>query len=135
MNNGQNNYGVSFSIISWLERALETHRNLLSVRRYDDLIFEVQRLKQGDILTIFCANEYACGITFVHTVLQDYPQCNCISVGGGWNGYTQEAKNYCLKSKIGLFVSEELLGALWKKDYWSYVSSEKQPEYFFRNPQ
>lgn len=135
MNNDENDYSVSFSVISWLENALMSHGNVLTVRRYDDIIFEITRKRQNDVLIIFCADEYACGITFVHRVLAEYPNCNCISVGGGWNGYTTEAKEYCLAAKIGLFVSEELLGALWKKDYWRYVKkdSKREPSYFFRN--
>jgi hypothetical protein len=123
-NNGQNSYGVSYSVISWLEQALKTHRNILSVSRYDDIIFDVTRTNQDDRLIIFCANEYVCGTTFVQRVLTDYPKCNIISVGGGWNGYTSEAKKFCLAAKIGLFVSDELMGALYKDKYWNHVQKD-----------
>lgn len=127
-NNGQNNYGVNYSVISWLEQALKTHKNISSVSRYDDIIFDVTRTNQGDRLTIFCANEYVCGITFVQHVLAEYPKCNIISVGGGWNGYTSEAKKFCLAAKIGLFVSPELMGALYKDKYWNYVQKDPKGE-------
>ena len=137
MSNGSNSYGVKFSVIMWLEKALTAHGNVRTARRYDDVVFEVTRTRQNDVLTIFCADEYACGITFIQKVLSDYPHCNCISVGGGWNGYTREAKEYCLTAGVGLFVSEELLGALWKNDYWNYVKkdSKQEPSYFFKTSQ
>lgn len=126
--NGSNDYGVSYSIISWLEKALKTHGNIARVRRYDDIVFDIIRQNQYDQLTILCADEYACGITFVQKVLSEYPNCNCISVGGGWNGYTSQAKEFCLSMHIGLFVSDELMGALWVDEYWKYIKKEPTGE-------
>jgi hypothetical protein len=133
-NNGKNDYGVSYSIISWLETALRTHGNIAGVRRYDDIVFDVIRQNQNDHLEIFCAAEYACGITFVQKVLSEYPNCNCISVGGRWNGYTSQAKEFCLSRQMGLFVSDELMGALWLDEYWKYIKREPtgEPVFFYR---
>jgi len=134
-NNGQNNYNVSYSVITWLERALKTHKNISSVSRYDDIVFEVTRTDQDDKLTIFCADEYVGGVTFVQHVLSEYPNCNIISIGGGWNGYTSEAKEFCLAAKIGLFVSDELMGALYKDKYWNHVQKDHKgkPIFYYRN--
>lgn len=126
--NGSNNYGVSYSIIAWLERALKTHGNVTSVRRYNDILFDVTRKIQGDQLIIFCADEYACGTTFVQKVLSEYSTCDCISVGGRWNGYTHQAKKFCLARQVGLFVSDELMGALWKDEYWAHIKKDPNGE-------
>ncbi|EMJ98762.1 MULTISPECIES: hypothetical protein [unclassified Leptospira] len=134
MHNGNNAWNVSFSVISWLERALKTHKNVKEVSRFDDVMFRVVRKNQNDEILIFCADEYACGITFVHKVLDAYPNCNCISAGGAWNGYTRKAKEYCDSNNIGLFVSEELLGALWKDEYWKHYKTDEEGnrESFYR---
>ena len=62
-NNGSNTWDVSFAHISWFERLLKTHTNVLEVSRHHDLVFEVDRKTQQDHLTIFCCNEYTMGLT------------------------------------------------------------------------
>ena len=118
--NGSNSYGVPYSVIAWLEQALGTHGNVATVRRHNDIVFDITRKVQADQITVFCADEYACGITFVQKILSEYPECDCISVGGKWNGYTRHAKEFCLSRHIGLFVSDELMGALYIDEYWKY---------------
>ena len=135
-NNGRNNYNVPYSVITWLERALTTHKNVLTLFRHDDVVFDITRRNQEDRLTVFCANEYACGVTFVQRVLADFPDCNIISVGGGWNGYTYEAKEFCVNARVGLFVSDELMGALYKDEYWKHAQKNEkgEPTFYYRTP-
>lgn len=130
-NNGSNNYNVPYSVITWPERALTTHKNVLTLVRHDDVVFDITRRNQEDRLTIFCADEYVCGVTSAQRVLADFPDCNIISVGGGWNGYTYEAKEYCVNARIGLFVSNELMGALHKDEYWKYAQKNEKGESIF----
>lgn len=54
-NNGSNNWGVAFSHTTWFQRLLETHGNITNIDRHDDLVFEVDRVRQSDHLTILVA--------------------------------------------------------------------------------
>ena len=132
--NGSNNWNVPFSHISWFERLLKHHSNVINVYRRDDIIFEVDRVRQSDSLTILCCREYVMGLTLVYRAINEFGKVNLIYIGGGWSGYTGEAKDYCLENKIGLYVTDEMSGALWKNEYWDYIKSDKDgnPTYFHR---
>ena len=123
--NGANTWNVTFAQISWLEKLLSTHGNIGSVTRHHDIVFEVDRRKQGDHLSIICLNEYTMGITAVHRVIHVFGKPEIIYIGGGWCGYTLQAKEFCLAEGIGLYVTEEMLGGLWANDYWNYCSRDK----------
>ncbi len=132
MTNGSNEWGVSS--ISWFERFLQTHKNIEKIERHDDIIFEVDRKAQKDHLKMLCCNEYTMGLTLVQRGLHEFGGVNIFYIGGGWCGYTPQAKEFCLSQKIGLFVTNEMSGALWKDDYWNYYQRDKEgnPSYFYR---
>lgn len=125
MSNIVSSWGVSFSRISWLERVISQHENVLSVRRYDDIVIEVKR-RNGVNITVLCLDEYAMGVAAVYRVLEEFPNVNFISVGGNWNGYTPEAKELCLSKNIGLFNSSELTGGLWKDEFWKFHKKDEE---------
>lgn len=119
-NNGTNSWGIAFSRISHLISVLGSHRNLTNVRRHDDIIFEADRTRQGDHLTIACMDEYSGGVEFVLKVLDAFPNVNVIYVGGNWNGYTNEALEFCKERQIGIFRGNEIIPALFADDFWNY---------------
>jgi len=125
---------VSFSRISWLDKVLRSHRNVASVDRHDDIIFELERRSSEDHLRLICCDEYALGLLVVQRALAEFSPLHIISSGGNWTGYTPEAKEYCLQARIGLFNSTELNGALWKADFWTYhkVDEDGNPEYQYK---
>ncbi len=120
MASGNNSWGVRYSRITFMETVLSSHNNVVSFDRELDILFRVKRRKQEDTLRILCADEYAFGLTFVQRALVEFGHLQIISVGGAWNGYTPEAKEYCLKSRIGLYNSKELPGGLWHDEYWKF---------------
>lgn len=119
MTNGSNDWGVGYSLISFVDRVITTHANVSDVERHHDLCFEIQRIK-GENIRLVCINEYTCSLARVLEVLDIFPRTNIVFVGGEWNGYTWQAKEYCLGNKMGLFNSKEINGALHRKDYWNY---------------
>lgn len=131
-NNGTNNWRVGYSHISWFEDLLRGHNNLVSVDRHDDLVFAVDRKTCGDKLSIFCCNEYTMGLTSVLRAIREFGKLDIIYIGGGWCGYTQQAKDFCINQKIGLYVTDEMSGALWKNEFWSYHKrdNEGNPRYY-----
>jgi hypothetical protein len=132
LSNGRNDWGVSFAHISWFERLLRSHSNVGQVTRHDDLVFEIDRKAQGDHLTVFCCNEYTMGLTSVHRAIHEFGPQNIIYIGGGWCGYTREAKQFCFDSKIGLYVTDEMSGALWKDEYWDYFQKDRDGNPIYR---
>jgi hypothetical protein len=123
--NGTNSWHVSFAHISWFERLLTSHSNIRAVSRHDDLVFEVQRVHQKDQLSVVCLNEYTMGLTAIQRVIQEFGKPHIIYIGGGWCGYTAQAKEFCSNEHIGLYVTDEMSGALWSNEYWSYCKRDK----------
>jgi len=124
MNNAAN-WGVKPSRIQFLDRVLSTHGNVRHVIQHDEIVFEAMRAAPGDQLTILCCDEYTMGITSVYRALREFGKLDIIFVGGVWCGYTREAKEYCTEAKIGLYNSNELNGALWREEHWSYYQRDK----------
>lgn len=135
MTNGSNNWRVPYSKITWFQRLLATHPNISTVSRHHDIIFEVERVKQKDHLIIFCCDEYTMGITAIQRALHEFGPVNIIYIGGGWCGYERQAKQFCIDAEIGLYVSNEMNGALWKDQFWGYHQTDDQgnPVYFSRS--
>lgn len=124
--NGANSWNVSFSHISWLERLLKTHGNVSTVSRHHDLVFDVHRRRPQDQLSVICLNEYTMGLTAVQRAIHEFNKPSIIYIGGGWCGYTQQAKEFCLHEHIGLYVTDEMSGALWNNDFWAYCKRDKE---------
>lgn len=130
--NGSNNWGVSFARVSWLEKLLRNHGNTASLSRHDDLVFEIVRKQQRDQISIVCLDEYTMGLTAVQRVIHEFGKPSIIYIGGGWCGYTEQAKHFCIAERIGLYVTDEMSGALWATDYWAYHKRDKDgnPSYY-----
>jgi len=123
--NRRNSWGVSFSHISWLERLLSNHGNCSTLTRHNDLVFELNRQQQTDHLSVVCLNEYTMSLTAVQRVIHEFGKPSIIYIGGGWCGYTEQAKTFCLLERIGLYVTNEISGALWATEYWAYYQRDK----------
>jgi len=74
------------------------------------------------------------GLTLVQRAIAEFGPLDLIYIGGGWNGYTSDAKLFCDQQHIGLYVSEEMSGAIWKDEFWSYCkrNEDDDPVYFNR---
>jgi hypothetical protein len=119
-NNGKNDWGVSYSRITFLEKILQTHRNIAILDRHDDIVFEVQRKIQDDALTIVCVDAYTASLELVMRIIATFPSTNIIFVGGKWAGYTKEAHDFCRERHVGIYNAGELSGGLYKDDFWTY---------------
>jgi hypothetical protein len=118
--NGTNNWDVPYCDITFFQRILDTHKNIHKSSRHDDILFEVDRIKQGDHLRIFCCRQYSMSDTLVQKALAEFGALDIIYVGGAWNAGTSAAGAYCADQKIGIYNSTEINGALWKDEYWNY---------------
>jgi len=123
MANGSNDFGVSFAQISFLDRLLTVHSNVVEVTRSNDIQFDIVRQRGGPVRLV-CLNEYTCGLARVFEAQTAFPGVNLIYVGGAWNSYTGDAKRYCRDSQIGLFNAKEIAGALHRDDWWRYVRAD-----------
>src|ERR1700691_4996550 len=107
----RNNWGVSYSVISFVERALGGHSKVERFKRTRDILFDVE-LMDGRRLNALLVDEYTLGLAAIHRTLSEFPEIDFIVTGGNWNGYTKEAKDFGRQHSLGVFNIEEFLGAL-----------------------
>jgi len=109
-----NSWGVSYSVISFFERALRGHNKVASLRRVNDIQFLIEHVN-GTTLNVLLVNEYSLGLAAILRARVEFPDVEYIVTGGNWNGYTPEAKDYGRENDIGIFNTGEFFGALnWK---------------------
>lgn len=135
MSNGENSWGVTFNRISWLDGVLQSHKNVESVHREKDILFHVRRIRQGDVLSVLCTDEYTFGMLNVRRAFEEFGKVDILFVGGVWNGYTTEAKQQCLENGVGLYNAKEISGGLWRDDFWAYhqKNDKGEPYYEYNN--
>ena len=136
MTEESSDWPVEWHRIQWFEKnILSAHPNISNYKRRAGILFNLERKKQRDSLVAMCCYEYTMGITSVQRALADFGHLNIIHIGGGWCGYTYEATEFCLEAKIGLYVSNEMRGALWQDDYWRYSQkdSDGNPVRYYRS--
>ncbi len=80
--NGQNDWGVSYSRITFLERILGSHTNVGVLARHDDIAFEIRQIRQQDQLTVVCVDPYTASLELVMRIVHAFPTVNIIFVGG-----------------------------------------------------
>lgn len=118
--NGENEWNVSFSRITFLQRILDTHTNVAVLSRHDDIVFEILRIRQQDRLTIVCVDPYTASLELVMRIVHAFPEVKVIFIGGKWAGSTKEAYEFCQERRIGIYNAGEIAGGLSKDIYWNY---------------
>jgi len=126
---------MSYSIVAYIERLLATHERVQSFTRRDELFFEIRRKDNLSRMNVVLVNLYVVGLADVYRIQAEFPGVDCIVTGGNWNGYTKEAKDYAVASKLGLFVTGEFAGALWWTIPHKYVKKDDDgnPTYHYKS--
>jgi hypothetical protein len=129
-----NDWNVSYSAISFLERALQGHKKVKSFERTQDIVFNIE-LNTGSHIKAVLVNEYSLGLAAVHKALQEFPGVEYIVTCANWNGYTHQAKTYGEENDLGIFVVGEFLGALHWTNPKKYVQKDKDgnPIYYYKS--
>ena len=129
-----NDWGVSYSAISFLEKALGSHSKVKSFQRSKDIVFNIE-LKNGSSVKAVLVNEYSLGLAAVLRALHAFPGVEYIVTCANWNGYTRQAKEFGDQNDLGIFVVGEFLGALHWTHPKKYVLKDKDgnPIYHYKS--
>ena len=130
---GYNDWNVSYSAISFVERALRSHSKVAQFERSQDIVFEITHI-DGRILKMVLVNEYTLGVAAVHRALAQFPGTEYVVTCANWNAYTREAKDYGRQNDIGIFVIGEFFGALHWTESKKYAQKDRDgnPVYYYR---
>lgn len=129
-----NSWNVSYNVITFFEKAMNGHGKVASVNRTKDIFFTVKD-KEDRTFKVLLLNEYCIGLATVFKVIDEFPDTEYIVTGANWNGYTKEAKDYCMENNLGLFNLGEFLGALnWTnpKNYYK-KDTDGKPIYAYKS--
>ena len=129
-----NSWGVSYSIITFFERALAGHNKVKSSTRVDDIHFVIEHVN-GTTVHVLLVNEYSLGLAAVLRAKAEFPKIEFVVTGGNWNGYTPEAKEYGRQNDIGVFNTGEFFGALnWTlPKRYHQTDKDGNPIYAYKN--
>jgi len=130
----RNDWGVSYSTISFVEQALTNHAKVASFERSKDIVFDIE-LESGRRITMLLLDEYTLGVAAIHEALAEFPGVEYIVTGGNWNAYTREAKEFGRRNDLGVFVIGEFLGALhWSEPKKYYQKDHRgNPAFHYRD--
>ena len=130
---GYNDWNVSYSTISFVVRALQSHSKVAQVVRSQDIVFEITHI-DGRVLKMVLVNEYTLGVAAVHKALSQFPGAEYVVTCANWNAYTREAKDYGCQNDIGIFVIGEFFEALHRTEPKKYVKKDQDgnPVYRYR---
>ena len=106
---------------------LKANDAVTEVEQESELIIQIKRVKYSP-LKIFMTNIYIVSFADVQDILAQADQLNAIVTMSLWNGYTLEAKEFCKKQGIGLFIFKEFLGAVYYDGnrYLNYIPPDER---------
>lgn len=128
MQNGSNNWDVSYGAIRFVEQALNGHSKVEAFTRHDDIVFEIDRVDGMSEVTAVLVNRYTLGLADLFQALDEFPRMNCLVTSANWNSYTAEAKRYGMDNGICVFKVGEFLGALYSKEMMRYVPPDERDQ-------
>ena len=128
-----NNWNVEYCRITFLERVLKNHENIINLNRSKDILFTFNRMKQNDSLKVLCLDSYVFGENDLYKVLEEFQDVDIICIGSMWNCYTPDAKKVALQKKLGLYRIDELKGGIYFDKFWLYHKKDEDgnPTYCF----
>lgn len=106
-----NDWGGSYSAISFAERALGGNDKVASFVRTKDILFTITHIN-GETIYMLLVDEYCLGLAAIHRARNEFPEADYIVTCANWNGYTREAKEYGDENNLGIFNIGEFFGAL-----------------------
>jgi len=112
----------------FFENQLNGHGRVASLTAQGDGIYELIRMS-GDTLRVFICECYAFGVAEYMETVDRLGRVDAVIINSAWCGYTSDAKRQCRDSEVGLFKIGEFMGALYRDDYWRYLTAAEE-EFF-----
>ncbi|GIF51102.1 hypothetical protein Afe04nite_56410 [Asanoa ferruginea] len=91
---------------------LHAREPVSSIDEVDDFRLIVRRATKSDI-RVYLTNQYMLGVADVEDILAEAPETTCIVSTMDYNHYSGEAKALAKERGVGLFKTNEFLGAVY----------------------
>lgn len=117
--------------IDFFERAISNHNAILHWIKLDEYLYRIFR-HQMPTCDILVTNHYTIGLADYYELIGEHPSIHGIVTISNWNGYTHQAKVIARENHVGLFIMNELLGALhWNEPYKYFKTDDEGNDLFY----
>ena len=117
--------------IKFFEEAISSHSQVTYIKQISEQYYEITRKSKSKV-RIFLTDLYTVGYADYLDIKRKFPDINCIITISNWNGYTEQAKAKAKEQRIGIFVFNEFMGALYWSKVWEYAKKDSDGKpYFF----
>ena len=110
-----NDFGVSFSTISFMMNVLDSRNGYLTYERVDDIAFRIKFDESDTYYTFILEGGYITSATRIRELYQAFPQAQYIVLGGTWWSATSEAYDEANDLGVKILLFKEFLAALRKR--------------------
>jgi hypothetical protein len=115
----------------FFEARMRAHRRVATLTAVDRGVYEMA-LVSGKILRVFICECYSYGVAEYVETVEKLGEFDAIVINSDWCGYTREAKRLCRDKEVGLFKIGDLMAALHKPDFWSYLTKDQIEDFHER---
>lgn len=86
-------------------------------------------LYNGNVIKAFICECYSFGLAEYYESVERLGKLDAVIINSNWCGYTYEAKQHCLKNRVGLFDIQGFMAALNRDNFWECMTSQEK-KYF-----
>lgn len=124
--NGQNNWSVPFSSISFMKTVLENHNIVASFVRDQDIQFDIVRKNGLPNLRAVLVNEYHLGEAAAYAVIEEFKGVNAIVNNGNWNHIILDWRDFAARTGVSVLQLADFLGAVNIREITTYVTRDER---------
>lgn len=128
MTNCENNWGVTWSAISFFEQVLSTHTSVESYNRINDIQFEIVRRNNHSDVNAILVDDYMLGEATVYAILDEFHGVTAIVNNGTWNYIALDWKKMAKQTGVVVFTMADFLGALNVNQLDKYTNRNEREE-------
>jgi len=126
--NAENNWGVTWSAISFVERVLSSHTAVDSFTRVNDIQFIIVRRGDHPDVNAVLVDDYMLGEATVYAILEEFDDVTAVVNNGTWNHIALDWRDFAKRTGVVVLEMADFLGALNVKELAKYTTHEEREE-------
>ncbi|SHM99241.1 hypothetical protein SAMN02746066_04269 [Anaerosporobacter mobilis DSM 15930] len=116
--------------VRFFEKAIPNHSATKRLEKIENYHYIIHR-HDMPTFEVVVTNHYTIGLSDYYEIMDEYPNIQGIVTISNWNGYTNQAKMAAKEQHVGIFVMNELLGALTWNEPYKYIKKDDEGNAIF----
>lgn len=108
--------------VAFFEQSIRGHNRVSGMKKISEYYYEISRVGMSNV-NVLVTNYYTLGYSELLDIISTYPDVDCVITISNWNGYTDQAYEEGKRRRIGVFIFQELFGALNCAEPYQYIRS------------